>query len=106
LDGSRPFFFFFSVFFLLLCSPLFLFSSSVSHDAIVVCAAVALKAVLLVVFCCCFSCLCRGACFCLFFNGVAAGEEDGELRKNDDGVGSAGVFVMENGSGSQLGRKR
>jgi len=55
---------------------------------------------------CCFSCLCRGAGFCLFFNGVAAGEEDGELRKNDDGVGDAGVFVMENGSGSQLGRKR
>jgi hypothetical protein len=27
-------------------------------------------------------------------------EEDGELRKNDDGVGNAGVFVMENGSGS------
>jgi len=44
--------------------------------------------------------------FCLFFNGVVAGEEDGELRKNDDGVGSAGAFVMENGSGSQLGRKR
>jgi hypothetical protein len=58
------------------------------------------------VFCCCFSRLCRGAGFCLFFNGVVAGEEDGELRKNDDGVGSAGAFVMENGSGSQLGRKR
>ena len=53
-----------------------------------------------------FSHLCRDAGFCLFFNGVAAGEEDGEPRKNDDGVRSASAFVMENGSGSQLRRKR
>jgi hypothetical protein len=42
----------------------------------------------------------RGAGFCLFFNSVAEGEEDGELRKNND------AFVMENGSGLQLGRKK
>ena len=50
--------------------------------------------------CCCSSCLCRGAGF--FFTGVAQqGEEDGErLRKNDNGVGSAG------GSGSRKGKKR